>query len=112
MLALVSCVTWVKSHTSHCVRWKWYYFFSQVRGKTLVKVGCWVYSAVTFRGVYMLCISPMLNLLGHKNMYVCLYSEIQMDQVPLKQIRDKDCSQKVSSLFTVSTLFENFFRTV
>lgn len=41
-------------------------------------------------------------------MRVCLYSYVQMHQIPLKQIMDTDCSQKVSSLFadSVSFMFE------
>lgn len=60
------------------VRWKWNYCLSLLRGKTFVEVGCWAHSEVSSRGIYALCISLMLHILGHKER-TCLSLPLNSD---------------------------------
>lgn len=98
------------------VRWKWNYCLSLLREKTFVEVGCWVHSEVTFRGIYTLCISLMLHILGHKE-HTCLSIPLNSDG---SDTSEADNGGRVFTkgfvplhcLSVFSLWKENFFRTV
>lgn len=102
----VFCATWVKyslyEFSIYWVRLKLYYCLSLVRGKTFIEVGF----GYIVKWLSTLCASPTCwTFWDIQNINICLYPEIQMDQLPLKLIMEEECLQKVSPLFTVHLSF-------